>query len=66
MQLGDMIQRELPLLADINPVRQVSQLFHDILYYDSLQPLRPHSRAAGGDEHRVPGHCGADVEEATL
>lgn len=39
MQLGDMIQRELPLLADINPVRQVSQLFHDILYYDSLQPF---------------------------
>lgn len=39
MQLGDMIQRELPLLADINPVRQVSQLFYDILYYDSLQPF---------------------------
>ena len=39
MELGDAIQRNSPLLSDLNPVRQVSMLFYDILYYESYTPF---------------------------
>ncbi|OZG69307.1 ABC transporter permease [Bifidobacterium eulemuris] len=39
MALNDTIQREAPLFHLINPVKQVSNLFYDLLYYDSLAPF---------------------------
>ncbi|MCI1649138.1 ABC transporter permease [Bifidobacterium tibiigranuli] len=39
MKLGDFVQREAPVLSDLNPARQVSLLFYDILYYDSYAPF---------------------------
>ncbi|MCL2631815.1 MAG: ABC transporter permease [Coriobacteriia bacterium] len=36
-QLGDFIAREAPILAAINPVRQVSDAFFSLYYYDSYQ-----------------------------
>lgn len=39
MKLGDYIQRNFPVLSQINPARQVSTLFYDMLYYDSYQPF---------------------------
>ncbi|KFI65630.1 ABC transporter permease [Bifidobacterium cuniculi] len=39
MLLSDTIQRDLPWLAAINPTQQVTNLFYDILYYDSYAPF---------------------------
>ncbi|OZG60236.1 multidrug ABC transporter permease [Bifidobacterium lemurum] len=39
MALNDTIQREAPLFHLINPVKQVSNLFYDLLYYDTLAPF---------------------------
>ncbi|MFT8704320.1 ABC transporter permease [Bifidobacterium aquikefiricola] len=39
MNLSDYISRNLPKLDLFNPVKQVSNLFYDLLYYDSLQPF---------------------------
>lgn len=39
MRLSDLIQREAPLLADINPAQQVTTLFYDLLYYTDLGPF---------------------------
>lgn len=39
MRLNDTIQRTAPALHLINPVKQVSDLFYDMLYYDSLAPF---------------------------
>ncbi|NMM93206.1 ABC transporter permease [Bifidobacterium oedipodis] len=39
MELNDLIQRDAPILHLISPVKQVSNLFYDLLYYDSLVPF---------------------------
>ena len=39
MELGDAIERSVPMLADLNPVRQVATLFYDILFYESFGPF---------------------------
>lgn len=39
MALSDWIQRHAPVVALINPTQQVTNLFYDILYYDSYAPL---------------------------
>lgn len=39
MSVNDTIQREAPMLHLINLVKQVSNLFYDLLYYDSLAPF---------------------------
>ncbi|MEE1295463.1 MAG: ABC transporter permease [Bifidobacterium sp.] len=39
MELSDMIQEHAPLLATVNPTQQVTNLFYDILYYDSYGPF---------------------------
>lgn len=39
MLLSDTIQRNLPWLATINPTQQITNLFYDILYYDSYAPF---------------------------
>ena len=33
------IARHAPLLSLINPAQQITNLFYDILYYDSFTPL---------------------------
>ena len=39
MDLNNAIQERTPVLHLINPVKQVSNLFYDIVYYDSLAPF---------------------------
>lgn len=39
MALGDALQRKAPVIAQINPARQVSDLFYDLLYYDNYHPF---------------------------
>ena len=39
MQISDWIARNAPILGTINPAQQVTNLFYDILYYDSYQPF---------------------------
>ncbi|MBT1182382.1 ABC transporter permease [Bifidobacterium sp. CP2] len=39
MDLSDWIERHAPALAVINPAQQVTNLFYDILYYDSYRPF---------------------------
>ena len=39
MDLNNAIQEHAPILHLINPVKQVSNLFYDIVYYDSLVPF---------------------------
>lgn len=39
MQINDRIARSAPILHLISPVKQVSELFYDLLYYDSLAPF---------------------------
>ena len=39
MDLNKAIQEHAPILHLINPVKQVSNLFYDIVYYDSLAPF---------------------------
>ena len=39
MALSDWIQRNAPIVAMINPTQQVTNLFYDILYYDSYAPF---------------------------
>ncbi|WP_026645112.1 ABC transporter permease [Bifidobacterium sp. AGR2158] len=39
MALSDWIQRNMPVVATINPTQQVTNLFYDILYYDSYTPF---------------------------
>ena len=39
MSLSDSISRNIPTFDLFNPVKQVSNLFYDLLYYDSLQPF---------------------------
>ena len=39
MDLNNAIQEHAPILHMINPVKQVSNLFYDIVYYDSLAPF---------------------------
>ncbi|MGO4959872.1 ABC transporter permease [Bifidobacterium pseudolongum] len=39
MALSDWIQRNAPIVAMINPTQQVTNLFYDILYYDSYTPF---------------------------
>nr|WP_238548624.1 ABC transporter permease [Bifidobacterium gallicum] len=39
MLLSDTIQRNTPVLSLINPTQQVTNLFYDILYYDSYAPF---------------------------
>ena len=39
MDLNNAIQEHAPILHMINPVKQVSNLFYDIVYYDSLGPF---------------------------
>lgn len=39
MALSDWIQRHAPVVATINPTQQVTNLFYDILYYDSYTPF---------------------------
>ena len=39
MDLNNAIQEHSPILHLINPVKQVSNLFYDIVYYDSLAPF---------------------------
>ncbi|MBT1176366.1 ABC transporter permease [Bifidobacterium callimiconis] len=39
MELSDWIARHAPVLAFINPAQQVTNLFYDILYYDSYRPF---------------------------
>ncbi|KFI69303.1 putative ABC transporter, permease [Bifidobacterium magnum] len=39
MRLSETIQRDAPALAIINPAQQITNLFYDILYYDSYEPF---------------------------
>lgn len=39
MDLSYAIQEHVPILHLLNPVKQVSNLFYDIVYYDSLAPF---------------------------
>ncbi|WEV59838.1 ABC transporter permease [Bifidobacterium sp. ESL0728] len=39
MALGDALQRKAPVIARINPARQVSDLFYDLLYYGNYHPF---------------------------
>lgn len=39
MALSDWIQRNAPIVVMINPTQQVTNLFYDILYYDSYTPF---------------------------
>ena len=39
MDLNNAMQEHAPILHLINPVKQVSNLFYDIVYYDSLEPF---------------------------
>lgn len=39
MQINDRIAQSAPILHLISPVKQVSELFYDLLYYDSLAPF---------------------------
>lgn len=39
MDISDSISRNMPTLNLLNPVKQVANLFYDLLYYDSLQPF---------------------------
>lgn len=39
MALSDWIQRHAPVVAAVNPTQQVTNLFYDILYYDSYVPF---------------------------
>lgn len=39
MHLNDTIQAHAPVVHLISPVKQVSNLFYDLLYYDSLAPF---------------------------
>lgn len=39
MEISDTIQRNAPILALINPTQQITNLFYDILYYDSYAPF---------------------------
>ena len=39
MQISDWIARNAPILGTINPAQQVTNLFYDILYYDSYRPF---------------------------
>lgn len=39
MQINDRIAQSVPILHLISPVKQVSELFYDLLYYDSLTPF---------------------------
>lgn len=39
MALSDWIQRNAPIVATVNPTQQVTNLFYDILYYDSYTPF---------------------------
>ncbi len=39
MALSNWIQRNAPIVATINPTQQVTNLFYDILYYDSYAPF---------------------------
>lgn len=39
MQLSDWTQQHTPVLSAMNPVQQVTNLFYDILYFDSYTPF---------------------------
>ncbi|RSX55755.1 multidrug ABC transporter permease [Bifidobacterium dolichotidis] len=39
MELSDQIKRNAPLLATLNPAQQITDLFYDILFYDSVMPF---------------------------
>lgn len=39
MALSDQIAQHAPILSTLNPAQQVTNLFYDILYYDSFQPF---------------------------
>jgi hypothetical protein len=39
MNISDAISRNMPAVHLLNPVKQVSDLFYDLLYYDSYQPF---------------------------
>ena len=39
MQINDAIQANVPIVHLISPVKQVANLFYDLLYYDSLAPF---------------------------
>ena len=41
-QLSDQVAHNLPLLAAANPIRQISQAFYSLIYYDSLEPFAAH------------------------
>ena len=36
---SDQIAQHAPILSTLNPAQQVTNLFYDILYYDSFQPF---------------------------
>ena len=38
MELADLIAREAPLLAAVNPATVVTDLFYSLYYYDALGP----------------------------
>ena len=39
MDLSDQIAQHAPLLSMLNPAQQITNLFYDILYYDSFRPF---------------------------
>ncbi len=39
MNLSDWIQRNAPGFAIVNPTQQITNLFYDLLYYDSYAPF---------------------------
>ena len=39
MAFADSVQRAVPGLQYLNPAKQVTNLFYDLLYYDSLAPF---------------------------
>lgn len=39
MDLSDLIDREAPVLSVLNPAKQVTNLFYDLMYFDSYRPF---------------------------
>lgn len=39
MELSDLIDRQAPVLSMLNPAKQVTNLFYDLMYFDSYQPF---------------------------
>ena len=39
MDLSDLIDRQAPALSMLNPAKQVTNLFYDLMYFDDYRPF---------------------------